>query len=132
MLFLKSLLAFVLVLAGSAPVCAQQTELPLGKFVVATRHVPPFAIKDTDGNWNGIAIDLLKEIVVELNEESETEIEAEFREMTLKEMLLAVERGDVDLAAAALTVNFERESKMDFSHPFHTSGLGIAVATGQA
>ena len=44
-------------------------------------------------------------------------------------MLLAVERGDVDLAAAAITVNFEREGTMDFSHPFHTSGLGIAVAT---
>jgi ABC-type amino acid transport substrate-binding protein len=43
-------------------------------------------------------------------------------------MLAAVEQGDVDLAAGAITVNFDREKRMDFSHPFFHSGLGIAVA----
>jgi ABC-type amino acid transport substrate-binding protein len=100
------------------------TRTPL---VVATRHVPPFAIKDEEGNWSGISIDLLREIVLQLNENSQQQFDLELREMSLKEMLAALENGDVDLAAAALTVNFQREQKMDFSHPFYNSGLGIAV-----
>ena len=33
----------------------------------------------------------------------------------------------LDAAVAALTVTAEREETIDFTHPFHTSGLGIAV-----
>jgi len=31
------------------------------------------------------------------------------------------------MAAAALTITAERESKVDFTHPFLSSGIGIAV-----
>jgi ABC-type amino acid transport substrate-binding protein len=46
-------------------------------------------------------------------------------------MLDAVEDGSVDLAVAALTMNYEREKRMDFTHSFHTSGLGISVGAKQ-
>ena len=129
MLLPKRWIALVLVVAGSNCAFAQQAESPARQLVVATRHVPPFAIKGEDGQWSGIAIDMLREIVVDLGKDPQQPIEFELRELTLKDMLTAVEQGDVDLAAAALTVNFERENKMDFSHPFHTSGLGIAVVS---
>jgi ABC-type amino acid transport substrate-binding protein len=102
-----------------------------GKLIVSTRHVPPFAMQDSEGNWSGIAIELLQEIVTDLNENSAEPITVEYRNHELSEMLEAVERGEVDMAAAALTVNFQREQVMDFSHPFHSSGLGIAVAAEQ-
>lgn len=117
----------LMVAATTTSAMAQPAELPSGKLTVATRHVPPFAIQDDEGNWSGIAIDLLREITADLNENADAPIALEFREMTLKEMLAAVEQGEVDLAAAALTVNFQREERMDFSHPYHASGLGIAV-----
>jgi polar amino acid transport system substrate-binding protein len=123
------ILVLMFLASWPASVFAQPEEASVVKLVVATRHVPPFAIKGEDGNWSGIAIDLLREVAEALNEESRQPVELEFREMTLKEMLSAVEQGNVDLVAAALTVNFERESKMDFTHPFHTSGLGIAVVS---
>jgi len=126
---LKTWMALVVAVAGSVTALAGQAELPARRLVVATRHVPPFAIKSEEGDWSGIAIDLLREVVVEPGNDSLEPIELVFRELPLKEMLAAVERGDVDLAVAALTVNFERENKMDFSHPFHTSGLGIAVVS---
>jgi ABC-type amino acid transport substrate-binding protein len=47
--------------------------------------------------------------------------------MGLEEMLEATASGEVDAAAAALTITTEREQMVDFSHPFFTSGLGIAV-----
>ena len=104
---------------------------PITKLVVATRHSPPFAMKNEDGQWIGISIELLREIKADLESEAEHETELEFQEMELEKMLDAVERGEVDLAAAALTVNYDREKRMDFTHPFHSSGLGIAVSGGQ-
>ena len=87
---------------------------------VATRHVPPFAMLQ-DGVWQGIAIELWRRIGAELGYRSE------FLEMDLGAMLEAVERGRVEAAVAALTITSEREARLDFSHSFHSSGLGIAV-----
>ena len=98
---------------------------------VATREVPPFAMKNEEGQWTGISIDLLREVKAELESESGHEIEIEFQVLTLSEMLEAAEKSEVDLAAAAITMNYDRETRMDFTHSFHTSGLGIAVGAKQ-
>ena len=45
----------------------------------------------------------------------------------LDEVLTGVESGRFDLGLGAYTVTAEREQRLDFSHPFHTSGLGLAV-----
>lgn len=96
---------------------------------VATRQVPPFAMLNEDGQWEGISIDLFREVKAALEEEAEHEIDIEFVDMDLEPMLTAVENNTVDLAAAAITVNYDRETRMDFTHPFHNSGLSIAVGS---
>ena len=109
---------------------ASKTLIPK-TLIVGTRQVPPFAMQNEDKQWEGISIDLLREVKAELEEESGHEIELEFKNLTLTEMLEAVSKSEVDIVAAALTMNYEREKKMDFTHPFHTSGLGIAVGASQ-
>lgn len=109
-------------LLTSGPAEAQPTES--ARIVrIATREVPPFAMRDEEGRWSGITIDLIEQLRRDLAEE----VELEYREMELSEMLTAVANGEVDLAAAALTVNYEREQRLDFSHPYYSAGLGIAV-----
>ena len=91
---------------------------------VGTRHVPPFAIRSTDGQWSGISIDLWREIADEMK------WKYEFVDMDLKEMLSDLSKEndrDVDIVVGALTVTAEREASFDFTHAFHTSGLGMAV-----
>jgi polar amino acid transport system substrate-binding protein len=88
---------------------------------VATREAPPFAYQDAEGQWTGIAIDLWKRIA-EAND-----YEYRFVELGLNEMLEAVVQGEVDAAVAALTITGDRERVLDFSHPFHSAGLAIAV-----
>ncbi len=88
---------------------------------VVTRDVPPFAIHEADGSWRGLSIDLWRQIAGQLG------VESEYREADLKAMLDAMANAEVDVAAAALTITSEREAQMDFSHPFLSSGLGIAV-----
>lgn len=99
--------------------------------VVATREVPPFAMRNESGQWEGISIDLMREVKAELENVSGHKIKLEFKDLPLAEMLDAVANSQVDLAAAAITMNYEREKRMDFTHSFHTSGLGIAVGTKQ-
>jgi len=88
---------------------------------VATRHVPPFAIAQPDGRWSGVTIVLWREVARELG------VETRFVETDLKTMLDGVATGELDAAVAAVTITGEREGVMDFSHPFLSSGLGIAV-----
>lgn len=105
-------------------------EIPK-KLVIATREVPPFAMQNPDQQWEGISIDLIREVKADLENQSGHEIEIEFKRLKLDEMLEAVANSKVDIAAAALTMNYEREKRMDFSHSYHTSGLGIAVGAKQ-
>ena len=106
----------VLVLLAAGPAAAEGDR----ELTVATREVPPFAMR-TDTGWDGIAIELWSRVAEKLG------LRTRYREMGLAEMLAAVESGEVDAAAAALTITAEREARLDFTHPFHTSGLGIAV-----
>ena len=114
-------LSFLLWLGLSlAPVTLTATEAP-DVMTIATRDVPPFAMKDESGHWQGVSIELWRTIATKLG------WDYRFREMGLKEMLAAVERREVDAAVAGLTITGEREKRMDFTHPFLSSGLGIAV-----
>jgi ABC-type amino acid transport substrate-binding protein len=101
------------------------------KLIVGTRVVPPFAMLNEDRQWIGLSIDLLREVKAELENAAGHDIEIEFKSLPLSEMLDAVANSEIDLAAAAITVNYDREKRMDFTHSFHTSGLGIAVGARQ-
>lgn len=125
-------LLFAMLLAALAATppkwaAAQEGLARDGVLQVATREVPPFAMRDEQGEWHGISVELVEEVRRDLEAQRGKEVTVVFQEMGLDEMLSGVEAGDVDLAAAALTVTFEREKRVDFSHPFFSSGLGIAV-----
>ncbi|MFQ5658753.1 MAG: transporter substrate-binding domain-containing protein [Candidatus Methylomirabilales bacterium] len=92
------------------------------KLIVGTKQAPPFAIKNPDGSWSGISIDLWRAIASELH------YSYELRELDLQGLLDRVRDGSLDAAVAALTITAERERLFDFTHPFYTTGLGIAVA----
>lgn len=91
------------------------------KLIVGTKEAPPFSFKDPAGKWKGISIELWDTLAQELN------LSYEFKEYDLKGLLTAIEDRSIDAAVAALTITAEREKRFDFTHPFHTSGLGIAV-----
>jgi ABC-type amino acid transport substrate-binding protein len=100
---------------------AVSADTPEEVLTVATRHVPPFAIKRDDGTWAGVSIDLWHTVSTELGWRTE------FVDLGLSAMLEAVAQGEVAAAVGALSITSQREVVMDFSHPFLTSGLAIAV-----
>lgn len=88
--------------------------------VVAVKPAPPFAVRRADGTWTGQSIELWRRLAEEL------ELDYRLEETDLEGMLAGLEDGRWDAAVAALTVTSEREAKFDFTHPFETSGLGVA------
>lgn len=111
----------ICLLAGTSAADAQAVQNEVPKLVVGTRHTPPFAMKLADGTWDGISIELWREIA------KDNDWDFEFREMEPGELLSATQSGAVDAAVAAVTVTPDRERVVDFSHPFYSSGLGVAV-----
>jgi len=102
---------------------AQGQAPPSRTLIVGTKEAPPFAMKNPQGIWTGISIDLWHKIAEDLN------IAYKFQEMDLRGLLDGVANGSLDAAVSALTVTTEREKLLDFSHPYYVTGLGIAVAS---
>jgi polar amino acid transport system substrate-binding protein len=98
-------------------------EVPLGKqrLVVGTRETPPFSMKDKDGRWIGISIDLWRQIATELN------LTYKFLELDQYNLLEGLTNGSLDVVVIDLTITPERLDRFDFTYPFYTTGLGIAV-----
>ncbi len=124
MSFYRSLfvaLAFLIGLGAVDGSLAQKPSLDR-TLIVGTKEAPPFAMKDSTGSWTGISIQLWRQLAADLN------LNFEFRELDLKGLLDGVKDGSLDAAVAALTITPEREQLLDFTHPFYTTGLGIAYA----
>jgi polar amino acid transport system substrate-binding protein len=90
---------------------------------VAVKPIPPFVY--TDGPIpRGFSVDLWKEIAEVIGVHTEFVVEE-----TVEDLLALAEEGRVDAAIAAVTINSDREARVDFSHPYYRSGLRIGVPT---
>ena len=100
---------------------AQTPKLP-DHLVIGTKESPPFAMKGPDGKWSGISIDLWQDMATKLK------LNYTFKEMDLDHLLAGVTNGSLNAAVAAISVTADRELVLDFTQPFYTTGLGIAVS----
>jgi len=100
--------------------------------IVGVRVAPPFVINVESGaNGSGSTSQALSGLSIQAWEGAALGLGREFRYVLadLDEVLAGVESGRFDVGLGAYTVTAEREQTLDFSHPFHTSGLGLAVRT---
>jgi polar amino acid transport system substrate-binding protein len=110
------------VLVHAPKVWAQTSETPEAReLVIGTKIAPPFAMKTEDGAWRGISIDLWRRVADQLH------LRYRFQETTLEGLTDGVAAGSLDAAVAALTVTGSRHRLVDFTQPFYSTGLGIAV-----
>jgi polar amino acid transport system substrate-binding protein len=94
--------------------------------VVGTHSLPPFVVRAADGRWTGESIELWREIAAEEG------LRFELQERDLAGLFRGLEDGSLDVAAAAITVTEDREARVDFTHPFFTTGLAIALTRERA
>jgi ABC-type amino acid transport substrate-binding protein len=119
----RNLLALVSLLCLVCNACFAQTPKLRSPLIIATKEAPPFAMKGADGKWHGIGIELWQDMAARLK------LNYTFKEMPLEQLLAGMTNGSLDAAIAAISVTANRESVMDFTQPYYTTGLCIAVAT---
>ncbi len=122
---IAALLALILCAAASPALAQAPAGAEPGKIVVGTMRVPPFVLRGDDGQWNGLSIELWKQVAAELK------VPLELREFDYDPagLLDALERREIDAALAAIPVTHDGETKFDFTHPYFAAGLGILVRT---
>ena len=126
---LLALLAMLLLFnapAASAQVGGGSASAPdAGEtMVVATRNAPPFAMQGPDGEWGGLAIELWRDVARQRG------YDYRFVEADLFDMIGGLPGGEYDASVGALTITGDREEQVDFTHPFFSTGFGIAVRDG--
>ncbi|WP_353556876.1 transporter substrate-binding domain-containing protein [Paraburkholderia terrae] len=96
-------------------------SVPPGALRVAITPIAPFVMPQTAAP-EGFSVDLWNEIARRLH--------VQFTWTTVPtraDLLPAIQRGDADVAIAAITMTPEREKLVDFSLPYFDSGLQIVV-----
>ena len=122
LLLLLTLSSLVLTLSSLA--LAQSTisgvsAEPQKSLTVLTKRIEPFVSYEND-QFSGFSIELWQKIAEHQN------LKFEFKmEPSLTSLLEGMYEARADVAIAAITITAEREAKIDFSHPYFSSGLSI-------
>jgi polar amino acid transport system substrate-binding protein len=95
--------------------------LPKQKLIIGLAVGPPFDIRGGDGSWTGISVELWRQIAKELG------LEYEFRETSLSGSFAGLAQGWLDVSVGPLTITAPREEVCDFTQPYFTSSLAVAV-----
>lgn len=123
----KKLLYFVIFFAFSTHTFAQNTlltdSLENRKIKIAFKLAPPFVIKKQN-TYSGVSIDLWNKIALNLNLDFEY---VEYSQDSFPQMLNDIENGKIDLCINPLTVTSERLERFEYTLPFYSSSMAIAV-----
>lgn len=99
---------------------AEEGELP--HYVIAADITcAPFEFEDDNGEMVGIDLDLIDAIAKDQG------FTYEFEFVGFSAALTALEAGECDMVAAAVSITDERCQKYDFSDSYYDSGVGLAV-----
>ncbi|XMB86695.1 transporter substrate-binding domain-containing protein [Mycoplasmatota bacterium WC44] len=100
-------LTFILVFSLSA--CGQKEDvLRVGMDL----QYPPFETVDEMNNPMGISVDIAKELGEFMG------VDVEIVNTDFGSIIPALESGDIDIAIASMSINEEREKKVDFTNPY--------------
>ena len=104
----------------------EEVETTKRRIIVGLKEEPPFIIKDIDGSFNGLSIDLW----TDLAENEEVDIDFEYREFNdLTGMLRALDYNELDVVINPIILSKIRLKMFDASQPFFISSLGVATSS---
>ncbi|HTO08129.1 MAG TPA: transporter substrate-binding domain-containing protein [Myxococcota bacterium] len=111
-----------------AHLAAQGSPIPrilkAGELRVGTSaDSPPMTVHDKNGKLMGLEIDLMEALGATMN------VKVRFVEMPFAELIPALERSDIDLAVAGMTITPERNARVAFAGPYFISGNTLLTRT---
>ncbi len=84
-----------------------------------TGHYPPFSVRDTNGKFMGFDIDIARIMAKQLG------VKLEIRQMSIGDLFTALDKGEIDLALAGITITPKRNMKVIFLGPYYVTGQSI-------
>ena len=103
-----------------------QTILDAGELRVGVSgDLPPLNMKNRAGEFVGLEIDMIRQLGEAMN------LKIRLVERRFAELLPALERGELDLVAAGLTITPERNARVAFAGPYFISGTSILSKSEQ-
>jgi polar amino acid transport system substrate-binding protein len=93
------------------------------KLRVGTYLSVPYAMKTVDGNLAGSEIDIAQRLAKDIG------AALEIKTLEWDQLIPALQRGDIDIIVAGLSITPERALQVYFSNPYSSSGVGIATNT---
>ncbi len=106
--------------ASNAEGNASAEEMPT--YIVGTEaQFPPFEIVDSGGNVIGFDVDLMNAIAEDQG------FKVQYLDQDFAGLIPALQTGNIDIIASGMTISDEREEQVDFSEPYITAGLALAV-----
>lgn len=85
---------------------------------------PPFEFVNEDGEFDGLDMELIKEIARRMD------LEVEIRDMGFDTLIAAVQQGRVDCLIASMSATPERREQVDYTDVYHSSGHGFLMKVG--
>jgi polar amino acid transport system substrate-binding protein len=91
------------------------------ELIVGVVLIMPWAIRPSPRELTGFEIDVANELANDLG------VEIDLRVYTADRIISALEAGEIDLIAAGLSITPERALHVNFSNPYSTTGITMAV-----
>jgi polar amino acid transport system substrate-binding protein len=111
-------LLVLLALAPCVGVAQDDADAPVLRIGVA--ESPPLAMRQADGTWSGLGVDLWSRVADTLD------LRYEWVPIELDQVTQMMVDGSLDAALGAIPVTPEGEADYDFSQPYLATGLGFA------
>lgn len=108
---------------GSAPPITP-TPAARPRLRVGTHPIAPFIIKNPDGTWGGISMELWHRLARELG------YQYDVVDLEPAALMAAGKAGELDVVVS-LNINERSEAELDLTHAFYSTGLGIATRPGE-
>lgn len=120
---LKIVIALVFIISC---VQAQEQLKNSDTLLIGVKIAPPFIIHNQTGDYSGVSVELWRSIAEDLGIINYRFIQYDCNKMNV--MLEDVENNTIDISISPITVTAERIKKVDFSQPFYSGKMAIAVA----
>jgi len=99
----------------AATAVAAQAEDKVYKVGMDQTDYPPFATKDTSGQWSGWEVDLSKAVC------EAAKIKCELFPTAWDGIIPALQEGKIDFIFASMTINDDRKQQVNFTHFYYDS-----------
>ena len=126
-LIAKALSLFALVLTCSVPVAAHadllEDILDRQKIRVGVSLFTPWAVKDKNGNLTGFEIEVANKLAQDMG------VETEFKVYAWPDIIPALNRSEIDVIIAGMSITPGRALQINFTLPYAESGVALATNT---